>query len=63
MTINRTTVTQNATTEDTQEMQSGPRQTWASTPTRSALDGKLYQFHSFRVLDAAGESIGLVDWI
>ncbi len=63
MTMNATTITQDVTTEDTHKMRSVPRHTRTSMPARIALDGKLYQFHGFRVLDAAGESIGLVDWI
>ena len=29
----------------------------------NALAGKLYRFHSFRVLDVDGKPVGLVDWI
>jgi hypothetical protein len=29
----------------------------------NGLAGKMYRFHSFRVLDCNGEDVGLVDWI
>jgi hypothetical protein len=36
---------------------------WAQAPSGPALTGKLYQFHSFRVLDADDRPVGIVDWI
>jgi len=32
-------------------------------PAWVSLSGKLYRFHSFRVVDRDGEAVGVVDWI
>jgi hypothetical protein len=38
-----------------------PRRADSHMPTK--LDGKLYRYHNFRVLDAAGAEVGVADWI
>ncbi|GAC1321231.1 MAG: hypothetical protein NVSMB22_06520 [Chloroflexota bacterium] len=44
------------------EVQAAAR-AYSSREQSNSLAGRLYQFHGYRVVDATGESIGLVDWI
>jgi hypothetical protein len=57
-----TIVTQHMIANDNDEMTSRAAG-WTDTRSPSTLTGKLYQFHGFRVLDADGQSVGIVDWI
>jgi hypothetical protein len=62
--MNATTVTQDMTLCALDEIEpSAAKQVWAQAPSRTALVGKLYQFHGFRVLDADDQPVGIVDWI
>jgi hypothetical protein len=43
-------------------MPNAANQEWHSMPSRTALDGRLYQLHGYRVLDTDDQPVGIVDW-
>jgi len=62
--MNATTVTQDMTVCALDEIEpSAAKQVSAQAPPRTALVGKLYQFHGFRVLDPDDQPVGIVDWL
>jgi hypothetical protein len=43
-------------------MPNAANQEWHSMPSRTALDGRLYQLHGYHVLDTDDQPVGIVDW-